>query len=117
MSHEIPPMLPTASIAQTLAYANSLTVWNAPGVLISLIGYNSKTSAQWVQVHDDAAVPPETAVPVYTFRVEESSNFFLEVPITGVPMSQGIMICNSSTGPTKTIGAADCFFTVVYRRS
>ena len=40
--------------------------------------------------------------------------FAFDFGVQGIPCSAGIVVCNSSTGPTKTLGGADCFFTVVY---
>jgi len=83
-----------------------------PGTLISLIGYNSG-AAQFIQVHNIASVPNEGDVPTYTFAVGAAQNFSLDVPISGARFSAGITVCNSSTVDTKTIGAANIFFTAV----
>lgn len=87
----------------------------SPGRLMSLKGYNSKVSAQFIQIHNSSDDALDGAVPVATFTVPATSNFAFEWPAsTGLPLSIGIIICNSSTGPTKTVGSADCFFTAVY---
>lgn len=83
------------------------------GTLVSLVGYNSKGSAQFIQVHDSATLPAEASVPKYTFTVPTVSNFSLDVPIGGAAFGAGITVCNSSTAQTKTIGSADCWFTAV----
>lgn len=106
------PGLPSATLVATTAYAASLVVKNAAGTLISLDGYNSGI-AQFIQVHNAAALPADTAVPIYTFAVPTVSNFSLSIPVSGAPFTVGIVVCNSSTGPTKTIGAANCWFTAV----
>lgn len=90
----------------TSAYAASLVVKASAGKLFEIRGYNSLASAQFIQVHDAASLPADTAVPEEIITVPASSNFNI-VFSTGKSFSTGIVVCNSSTGPTKTIGAAD----------
>lgn len=101
------------SRAVTTAYKKSLVVKNAPGRLFLLVGYNSNAAAQFIQVHNTAAVPADGVAPVYTFAVPQG-NFSLDLSNVGDYFSTGITVCNSSTGPTKTIGADDCWFTALY---
>ncbi len=49
-------------------------------------------------------------IPICTFAVPTLSNFSLDYP-AGLPFRNGIVVCNSTTGPTKTLGSADCYFT------
>jgi len=93
----------------TTAYATNLVVKASAGKLFEIRGYNSLASAQFIQVHDAASLPADTTVPEEVFTVSASSNFSISFP-QGKVFSVGIVICNSSTGPTKTIGAADCWF-------
>ena len=104
-----------ASTVATTAYATNLVVKASAGTLLSLVGYSSKTAAQWIQIHNTTSLPADTAAPVYTFLIAAQSNFSLDVPILGIPFTTGITVCNSSTGPTKTIGSADCWFTAVVK--
>jgi hypothetical protein len=82
--------------------------------LYGFSGYNSKASAQFIQVHDAASLPADTAVPVVVVRVEASSNFSYDSGGVGRLFTTGIYIVNSSTGPTKTIGSADCWYDVQF---
>ena len=100
--------------ATTSAYAASLIVKASAGVLRSITGYNSKASGQFIQIHDSATLPADTAVPKVIFYVPATSNFSFDMNQYGRSFAAGIVICNSSTGPTKTIGAADCWFDVQY---
>ena len=102
------------SNATTTAYAASLVAKATAGVLYGLTGHNSKGSAQFIQLHDAASLPADAAVPKVVFSVAASTSFFVDFAEFGRAFTVGIVVCNSSTGPTKTIGSADCWFDVQY---
>ena len=77
--------------------------------LVGITVYSSNVASQFIQLHDASTLPADTAVPVWVQVVAATGNLgFLWIP--GRVFEAGIVICNSSTAPTKTIGAADCFF-------
>lgn len=94
--------------------ATSLVVKAAKGRLFGFTVYNSKGSAQFIHVHDAAALPAETAVPRLVFTVAATANLVIDLGVRGRRFANGIVICNSSTSPTKTIGSADCWFEASY---
>lgn len=99
------------SSASTTVYANSLIAKASAGKVYNIVGYNSKITGQFIQIHNSATVPADGAVPVIIFYVAALSNFSLDYGVYGKSFTSGISICNSLTGPTKTSGSADCWFT------
>lgn len=102
------------SVISSTAYEASHVLKASAGTLVSLVGYNSKASAQFIQLYNSTTVPADTAVPIYVFTVPATSNFSLDAPV-GIPFTTGIAVANSSTGPTKQIGSADCWFTAIIK--
>lgn len=101
---------PSAAINRTtVEYAASLVIASNPAVLRGLTGYNSG-AAQFIQLHDAASLPADTAVPKVVIAAAATSSFSIDFGDHGRKFSNGIVVCNSSTGPTKTIGAANCWF-------
>lgn len=102
-----------ATLASTTAVAASLVVKAGAGALLGFSGYNGSASAQYIQVHNTASLPADTAVPVIVIKAEAGENFSFAStkPIT---FATGIVVCNSSTLATKTIGSADCWIQAEY---
>lgn len=96
------------------ALVNSLVVSTGGGLLFGLSGFSSKASPQYVQVFDAVSVPADGAVPVLVIYVLATENFSLDYGDVGRNFLTGIVVCNSSTAATKTIGSADTWLDVQY---
>ena len=98
----------------SVQYEAFRVVKSGAGWLFGFSGYNSNSSAQFVQVFDATVLPADGAVPVFVMTAPGASNFSVAWNLPGRSFTQGILLCNSSTGPTKTIGSADCWFDCQY---
>jgi len=99
--------------ASTVAAATNLVVKAAAGRLRSFVGYSTVT--QYIQVHDATSLPADTAVPLVVFPIVADTPFSIDFGATGLPCGTGIVLCVSTTGVTKTIGAANTMVTAIYQ--
>ncbi|OFY95245.1 MAG: hypothetical protein A2309_02950 [Bacteroidetes bacterium RIFOXYB2_FULL_35_7] len=80
---------------------------NAAGTLYYALFYNGNGATRYFQVFNSATVPADGVVPVITIPVTTGQTLVLDFSNFGMYFSTGISWCNSTTGGTKTIGAAD----------
>jgi len=98
----------------SVAYEASAIIKDSSGTLYRLMGYNSG-GAQFLQLHDSATVPADNAIPKVLIAIAATANFDIDLGEIGRFFNNGIVVCNSSTEATKTIGAADCWFSAWYK--
>lgn len=96
------------------ALAASLVVCTYPAYLYSFTVSNTKATSQFVQFLDVTALPADGFVPSTVFTLAGAGDKTVAFGIPGRLFLSGIVVCNSSTAGTKTIGAADCFFDVQF---
>lgn len=102
--------LATPTAAPVLA--NSLVI-AGPGRLFSLTCFNTGPQ-QYIQLFDSATLPANGAVPEVQVKVladDDRSEDYGD----GIIFRNGIVICNSTTSGSKTIGAADCLIRAQFR--
>jgi len=83
-------------------------------IVYSLSVTNTNVAAQKILVFDQASLPADGAVPLLGKIAGAADGTTFTWTPTGREFTQGLVICNSSTLATKTIGAADCLFDVQY---
>lgn len=98
----------------TAALAASLLVKPSQGKLYGLSVTNTNAAQQFIQVFDAATLPANGAVPLISFPVAATSAGSVYFGSVGRAFEQGIVVCNSSTQGSKTIGSADCLFDAQY---
>lgn len=98
-----------------VALAASKVAKAAAGNLYGFFGYNDGPD-QFILIFDDSTLPIDgTAPAIAAIAVKSKQWFSFDAGEHPIPFENGCVICNSSTAATKTIGAADCQFTVQYK--
>ncbi len=82
--------------------------------LVGFTATSTNAAAQFVQVHDANAVPANGAIPLFTFNVALVNSVTGYWGSMGRWFDRGLVLCNSSTQGTLTIGVADTLFDVQY---
>lgn len=78
--------------------------------LFHIVFTNTNASARYVQLFDATALPADATVPtVLLGSVASGVTATFDFGFWGRLFANGIIICNSSTAATKTIGSADSF--------
>jgi hypothetical protein len=91
-------------------------VLGGPIVVYGFTVYNTKSSAQYLNMFDADALPAEATTPVLSWPLAANSGVGFGWQPNGRLFGSGLVLCNSSTDATKTIGSADCLFDVQYDR-
>lgn len=103
----------SSAAVESSARENSHQIATSAKRLIRISGYNYGP-VQYIQAHDVASTPADGATPKKkSFPIQSHASFEFEPDGYADSLYvNGIYVCNSSTEFTKTIGSADCVFTV-----
>lgn len=83
-------------------------------VVYGFTAYSTKGSAQFLNVFDAEKLPADGAVPLFSFPLAANNGVGFAFPPTGRQFQTGLVLCNSSTDSSKTIGSADMLFDVQF---
>lgn len=98
----------------SINFSSSIIVSTNPIVLLGLTVYNSGP-AQFILPFDLTSVPANGAVPLIPYAVPAGATLALFFGTEGKFLKNGLVLSNSTTAGTKTLGAADCWFDVQVR--
>ena len=110
-----PYIISATEFVYTSALANSVVI---PGQVL-LYGFtmsSTNVGAQFVQMFDAQGVPANGTVPIIFAPVSANDQVSGYYGSRGRRFTGGIVLCNSTSAGTKTIGAKDCLFDVQYAR-
>ena len=95
------------------ALEKSAVVKTGDGILYGFTVTNTNVAAQYVLLFDATSRPADGAVPIFGQKVS-AGDAVSGLWLPGRTFFAGIVLCNSSTQGSLTIGAADCLFDAQY---
>jgi hypothetical protein len=114
-SAEKPLAVSTNAVSFLAGFAvTNLVVKASAGKLYKLVFTNGNAAVRYLQIHNTTTLPADTAVPIVSIPVPIGQTFTLDLTQFGQYFSTGMVVCNSSTGATKTVGAADSYINAWY---
>lgn len=97
---------------QSGALEASHVIKTSAGTLMQVAIYNDKASTQYYLLVVGTSLPANGARPVYVpIPVATKSAVVVDIP-NGMPFVTGLVIANSSTPDTLTVGSADSYYSV-----
>lgn len=96
----------------TQALANSLIAMAGPCRLFGLMASSTRASGQFIQVFDANVVPANGAIPFASVDIATVTAKGLYWGSIGRWCKYGVVVCNSTTQGSLTLGSADCLFDV-----
>lgn len=100
--------------ATSPALASSIVATTGVCRLFGFTATSTNVAAQFVLVFDALAVPANGTVPLYAVNVAAASSVAVYYGSVGRSFDRGIVVANSTTQGSLTIGAADTIFDVQY---
>lgn len=98
----------------SVAYESGEVVKASPGVVHRISGFNAHVAAVFIQLHNAASMPANGVAPAMIIHVSATSAFDFDLSEIGRYCQNGIVICSSSAGPTKTLSGDTCWFSIQY---
>ena len=109
---QLPWRLPANATSPVLA--SSIIAKGGEGRLYGFTATSTNVAAQFILVFDRGSVPSNGAIPLFAFNVAAASPAAGYWGSVGRWFDRGIVLANSTTQGTLTIGAADTLFDVQY---
>lgn len=100
--------------ATTPALSKSIVVKSGAGRLYGFTATSTNVAAQFILVFDASALPANATVPLFSFNVAAASPAGGYWGSVGRWFDRGIVLANSTTQGSLTLGAADCLFDVQF---
>lgn len=100
--------------ATSPALAKSIVAKSGCSKLFGFTATSTNVAAQFIQVFDATAVPANGTVPLLTVNVAAASSAGAYFGAIGRSFDRGIVLANSTTQGTLTLGAADTIFDVQF---
>lgn len=92
------------------AYAASVEIKAGAGVIKTLSIHNKNGAARYVLIFDAAALPADGTVPLQALNVGANATVSFDFGADGLPFTDGMFACLSTTEDTKTLAGTDALF-------
>jgi len=100
--------------ASSNALASSQVGFAGQGRLYGFSVSSTRASGQFVQLFDASAVPANGAIPILSLNIATGTSIAVDFGSEGRWMRIGVVVANSTTQGSLTLGSADCLFDVQY---